>query len=59
MFYCMFTVNAEDYFCSHYDDQDCRYTFIYEINGKETKVTAQKNKDCPPQARILGNINSY
>lgn len=49
-----FADNEDNYFCSYYDDKDCRYTYIYEVRGKEIHVTAQQNKECPPQARILG-----
>lgn len=51
-------VTDQDSFCSFYDERDCRFTFKYEFENKEIKVTAQKNKECPPQARILGVVFS-
>ncbi|XP_065200071.1 integrin beta-PS-like isoform X1 [Planococcus citri] len=51
-------VTDEDYFCSAYDDQDCRFTYIYEVIGSQVNVLAQKNKECPPQARIPGVVFS-
>lgn len=51
-------VADDDLFCSAYDDQDCRFTYIYEMVGNHISILAQKNKECPPQARIPGVVFS-
>lgn len=47
-------VADDDLFCSATDELDCRFTYIYDVIGNNIYVVAQKNKECPPQARILG-----
>ena len=40
----------EERLCSYYDEEDCRYTFVYSYDDKEQVVVrAQETRDCPPQ----------
>mgnify|MGYP001017790779 CR=1 FL=1 len=51
----IFSVEAvTDVFCSFVDELDCRFAFIYEMEQKQVIVKAAKNKECPPQAYIMG-----
>ena len=51
----IFSVKTDtDIFCSFVDELDCRFTFTYEMEQKQVMVKAAKNKECPPQAYIMG-----
>lgn len=52
--------NKDENMCSYYDDDDCRYTYVYyyDANGKE-KVRAQEERECPPQVRFMGKYKNF
>ncbi|KAK2720272.1 hypothetical protein QYM36_004226 [Artemia franciscana] len=49
--------NDDEKLCSFYDDDNCRFTFVYGYgeNG-EPVVRVQKTKECPPILDILGIV---
>lgn len=47
----------EERLCSYYDEEDCRYTYVYSYdNNEEVVVRAQETRDCPPQVFMPGII---
>ena len=43
-------------FCSFIDERDCRFMYTYAIDHKTVVIKALQNKECPPQANILGTF---
>jgi len=53
--------DKDEHLCTFYDEDDCRYQFVYnEIGEKNTvvtlKVRAQENPECPPKVFLLGIV---
>lgn len=46
----------DEYLCTYYDKDDCRFNFVYsEVDGK-LEVRAQQDRECPPKVFMLGIV---
>lgn len=45
----------DEVLCTFYDEDDCRFHFVYTDKGK-ISVMVQKERECPPKVFILGII---
>lgn len=56
--------NKDEFLCIFYDEDDCRYQFVYNEtsnaglsdNQPKIYVTAQQNPECPPKVFLLGIV---
>uniref|UniRef100_A0A146KXD2 Integrin beta n=1 Tax=Lygus hesperus TaxID=30085 RepID=A0A146KXD2_LYGHE len=49
--------SKDENFCAYYDEEDCRYTYVYTYDEKgKLLVRAQKDKECPPEVYVLGIV---
>uniref|UniRef100_A0A1B6CMD9 Integrin beta n=1 Tax=Clastoptera arizonana TaxID=38151 RepID=A0A1B6CMD9_9HEMI len=49
--------DKDEYLCAYYDEEDCRYAFVYSYDEKgKLLVRAQEKRECPPEVRILGIV---
>lgn len=52
--------DKDEYLCTFYDEDDCRYQFVYNEtmeNGKvKVGVRAQQHPECPPKVFLLGIV---
>lgn len=58
------TVTVEDdldeSFCNFYDEDDCRFAFVYSFDDKgKVIIKAQQERECPPQVYVLGMYFGY
>lgn len=46
--------------CSYYDNDDCRYTYVYyyDQNGK-IRIRAQEKRECPIPVHFMGLFYCY
>ncbi|XP_050504277.1 integrin beta-PS isoform X2 [Diabrotica virgifera virgifera] len=45
--------------CSYYDEDDCRFNYVYYFDDEQVRVRAQANRDCPQTQKFgIGNRNS-
>lgn len=42
--------------CVHFDDDDCRFKFVYLLNGTDVIIRAQEQLDCPVEVYFLGIV---
>ncbi|GLH04820.1 hypothetical protein R5R35_010140 [Gryllus longicercus] len=42
--------------CIYFDDEGCRYKFVYLYNGTDVVIRAQEKLECPPVVHFLGII---
>ncbi|XP_044753352.1 integrin beta-PS isoform X2 [Coccinella septempunctata] len=42
--------------CAFYDEDNCRYAFVYYFEAGHFVVRAQEHRDCPPKVFLLGII---
>ncbi|XP_037919074.1 integrin beta-PS isoform X1 [Hermetia illucens] len=55
------TVTADDekneYLCTFYDEDDCRFQFAYtDKEDEKSEVKAQEERECPPKVFMLGIV---
>jgi protocadherin alpha len=49
--------DQDEHLCVFYDDDDCKYQFVYSEKEPNTlRVRAQKERDCPPKVFIIGIV---
>jgi hypothetical protein len=49
--------DKEEYLCTFYDEDDCRFSFMYtEDEDNKIVVKAQEDRDCPPKVFMLGIV---
>lgn len=45
----------DESFCHFYDEDDCRFAFVYSFDEKgKVIIKAQQERECPPQVYVLG-----
>ena len=42
--------------CTYYDDDDCRFQFVYNETDDKVTVRAQQERECPPKVFMLGIV---
>lgn len=47
---------SDEHFCMFYDENDCRFQFVYNDHDEKIVVKAQQELDCPPRIWMLGPI---
>lgn len=50
--------------CAYYDEEDCRFAYVYYYKDDKVEIRAQKERECPPKVRktctvILFIRNNY
>lgn len=48
--------SSEEYLCTYFDENDCRFSYVYYFDNNELKVRAQKTPECPPKVYLLGIV---
>lgn len=47
--------DLDENFCAYYDEDDCRFAYVYSYDEKgKIVIKAQKDRECPPHVYILG-----
>lgn len=48
----------DEHVCTFYDEDDCRFQFVYSDNnnGDKVEVRAQQERECPPKVFMLGIV---
>lgn len=42
--------------CTYYDEDDCRFQFVYSEIDEKVTVKAQQERECPPKVFMLGIV---
>ncbi|KAJ8878260.1 hypothetical protein PR048_018837 [Dryococelus australis] len=54
------TVKADEdkyeFLCTYYDEDDCRFAYMYTYKDHKLVVMAQEERECPPEINILGIV---
>lgn len=37
--------------CAYYDEDDCRFAYVYYYKDDKVEIRAQKERECPPKVR--------
>lgn len=49
--------DLDENFCAYYDEDDCRFAYIYKYDEKgKVVIIAQQERECPEQVYVLGKI---
>lgn len=54
-FYLVANEDKDENMCSYYDQDDCRFAYVYtyDQSGKIV-IRAQEERECPPQVYFMG-----
>jgi protocadherin alpha len=46
---------AGEVLCAYYDEEDCRFKYVYTYSDNNTLIVrAQEERECPPEIYVLG-----
>lgn len=48
----------DEHLCTFYDENDCRFQFVYNDREEKVVVKAQQELDCPPKIFMPGIISA-
>lgn len=52
-----FTVESnEENLCTYYDEDDCRFSYVYSFVNNKVEIRAQQELECPPKVFLLGIV---
>lgn len=53
----LFSVESnEENLCTYYDEDDCRFAYVYYFDENEVRIRAQEKPECPPKVFLLGIV---
>ncbi|XP_021913854.1 integrin beta-PS isoform X1 [Zootermopsis nevadensis] len=48
---------AGEVLCAYYDEEDCRFSYVYTYSDNNTLIVrAQEKRECPPEIYVLGIV---
>lgn len=56
MFNFFLVESNDENLCTYYDEDDCRFSYVYSFQNNEVQIRAQQELECPPKVFLLGIV---